>query len=191
MASKDPSAAESMTEGTHESSQEKKLRARKAADDEMESYRQPKLPKTLAEKDSARRLIVILEGASLETVKVGKSFQLLNSTDHKNMIKSKGRDPVNLRPDITHQCLLMLLDSPLNKAGLLQVYIHTAKNVLIEVNPQTRIPRIYDRFAGLMVQLLHSLSISAKGKGDVGDALQAYLFALSACPCVCGYFNVL
>jgi hypothetical protein len=34
------------------------------------------------------------------------------------------------------QCLLTLLDSPLNKAGLLQVYIHTAKGVLIEVNPR-------------------------------------------------------
>jgi len=29
--------------------------------------------------------------------------------------------------------LLTLLDSPLNKAGKLQVYIHTEKNVLIEV----------------------------------------------------------
>jgi len=48
------------------------------------------------------------------------------------------------------QCLLMLLDSPLNRAGLLQVYIHTEKNVLIEVNPQTRIPRTFDRFCGLM-----------------------------------------
>lgn len=48
------------------------------------------------------------------------------------------------------QCLLMLMDSPLNRAGLLQVYIHTEKNVLIEVNPQTRIPRTFDRFCGLM-----------------------------------------
>jgi rRNA pseudouridine-1189 N-methylase Emg1 (Nep1/Mra1 family) len=44
----------------------------------------------------------------------------------------------------------MLLDSPLNKAGMLQIYIHTAKNVLIEVHPQCRIPRIYRRFCGLM-----------------------------------------
>lgn len=44
----------------------------------------------------------------------------------------------------------MLMDSPLNRAGLLQVYIHTKKNVLIEVNPQTRIPRTFDRFCGLM-----------------------------------------
>jgi len=57
----------------------------------------------------------------------------------------------------------MLLDSPLNKAGLLQVYIRTAKNVLIEVHPQTRIPRIYSRFSALMVQLLRDLSISTRG----------------------------
>ena len=44
----------------------------------------------------------------------------------------------------------MLLDSPLNKAGLLQIYIHTEKNVLIEVNPHTRITRTFDRFCGLM-----------------------------------------
>jgi rRNA small subunit pseudouridine methyltransferase Nep1 len=62
------------------------------------------------------------------------------------------------------KCLLTLLDSPLNKAGLLQVYIHTAKGVLIEVNPHVRIPRTFKRFSGLMVQLLHKLSIrSVKG----------------------------
>ena len=33
--------------------------------------------------------------------------------------------------------------------------------VLIEINPQTRIPRTFDRFCGLMVQLLHKLSIRA------------------------------
>lgn len=48
------------------------------------------------------------------------------------------------------KCLLTLLDSPLNKAGLLQVYIHTAKGTLIEVNPSVRIPRTFKRFSGLM-----------------------------------------
>jgi len=51
------------------------------------------------------------------------------------------------------------LDSPINKAGKLQIYIHTARNVLIEVNPSVRIPRTFKRFAGLMVQLLHRQSI--------------------------------
>ena len=33
--------------------------------------------------------------------------------------------------------------------------------MLIEVNPQTRIPRTAPRFAGLMVQLLHKFSVKA------------------------------
>jgi rRNA small subunit pseudouridine methyltransferase Nep1 len=57
--------------------------------------------------------------------------------------------------------LLTLMDSPLNKSGKLQVYIHTANNILIEVSPHVRIPRTYKRFAGLMVQLLHKLKIRA------------------------------
>ena len=44
----------------------------------------------------------------------------------------------------------MLFDSPLNRAGLLQVFIHTEKNALIQISPQTRIPRTFDRFCGLM-----------------------------------------
>ncbi|KAI9215833.1 Alpha/beta knot methyltransferase [Blastocladiella britannica] len=125
----------------------------------------PKLPKTLAEKESTRRLIVVLSGAILETVKIGKNkdarYQLLNSDDHVNLLKKHGRDFSTYRPDITHQCLLTLLDSPLNKAGKLQIFISTAKGVLIEVHPTVRIPRTFKRFAGLMVQLLHKLSVKS------------------------------
>jgi len=62
---------------------------------------------------------------------------------------------------------LMLLDSPLNRAGHLQVYIHTANHVLIYLSPQTRIPRTYDRFAGLMVQLLHKLKVRAADTSQI------------------------
>ncbi|KAL6264582.1 hypothetical protein P5V15_004684 [Pogonomyrmex californicus] len=94
-------------------------------------------------------------------LQVGNSFELLNCDDHVSILKKYNRDPGTSRPDIAHQCLLMLMDSPLNRAGLLQVYIHTEKNVLIEINPQTRIPRTFKRFAGLMVQLLHKYSVRA------------------------------
>ncbi|KAF8239445.1 nucleolar essential protein 1 [Tricholoma matsutake] len=123
----------------------------------------------------ARRLYVILEQACLETYRIsgggsnGKGrnrkgdgevkYTLLNCDDHQGILAKTGRDIADARPDITHQCLLTLLDSPLNKAGLLQVFIHTAKGVLIEVNPHVRIPRTFKRFSGLMVQLLHKLSI--------------------------------
>ncbi|XP_044535427.1 ribosomal RNA small subunit methyltransferase NEP1 isoform X1 [Gracilinanus agilis] len=123
---------------------------------------EPKRPRLgVGSKSGGRRLVVVLEGASLETVKVGKTYELLNCDKHKSMLLKNGRDPGEVRPDIAHQSLLMLMDSPLNRAGLLQVYIHTQKNVLIEVNPQTRIPRTFDRFCGLMVQLLHKLSVRA------------------------------
>jgi len=108
-----------------------------------------------------QRLIVVLENAQLESAKIGANFELLNGDDHGQYLRKHKKDPALCRPDITHQCLLMLLDSPLNRAGRLQVYVHTANGVLIEVNPQTRIPRTYKRFAGLMVQLLHKFSVRA------------------------------
>ncbi|XP_067120610.1 ribosomal RNA small subunit methyltransferase NEP1 [Centruroides vittatus] len=128
-------------------------------EEEVEISTKSSIPPHL--RNQEKRLIIILEQANLETVKAGKSFELLNSEDHKGLIKKFNKDPSRCRPDITHQCLLMLFDSPLNRAGLLQVYIHTEKNVLIELNPQTRIPRTFKRFSGLMVQLLHKLSIRA------------------------------
>ncbi|CAH8360433.1 unnamed protein product [Eruca vesicaria subsp. sativa] len=112
-------------------------------------------------------VIFVLEKASLEVAKVGKTYQLLNSDDHANFLRKNGRDPAHYRPDITHQALLMILDSPVNKAGRLKaVYVKTEQGVLFEVKPHVRIPRTYKRFAGIMLQLLQKLSISASGKRE-------------------------
>lgn len=59
------------------------------------------------------------------------------------------------------------MDSPLNKAGLLQVYIRTKNNILIEVNPKCRIPRTFKRFLGLMSVLLRKYKIRAKESSEV------------------------
>ncbi|RLG76851.1 MAG: 16S rRNA methyltransferase [Thermoprotei archaeon] len=58
------------------------------------------------------------------------------------------------RPDIVHFFLLETLSSILNRRDLLRVYIHTYTGQVIEVKPETRIPRNYVRFVGLMEQLL-------------------------------------
>jgi len=152
--------------------------------------------------NSQRRLFVVLERACLEAYRISSSkkggrngegdvkYALLNCDDHQGILAKTGRDIADARPDITHQCLLTLLDSPLNKAGLLQVYIRTAKGVLIEVNPHVRIPRTFKRFSGLMVQLLQKLSIRGVNgpekllkviKNPVTDYLpvNAYKIALS------------
>ncbi|KAL9625071.1 MAG: hypothetical protein Q9160_000800 [Pyrenula sp. 1 TL-2023] len=137
----------------------------------------PELPRLVAEqhipipstdKDTPR-LIVVLSNASLETYRTNipsrnglgrdEKYSLLNSDEHIGVMRKMNRDISEARPDITHQCLLTLLDSPINKAGKLQIFIHTAKGILIEVSPTVRIPRTFKRFAGLMVQLLHKLSI--------------------------------
>ena len=116
-----------------------------------------------ATQNSKQKIIVLLDQARLETVKNRRGiFELLNCDDHRDLCKRKlKRDPKEFRPDICHQELLALIDSPLNKSGSLQVYIKTSKNVLIEVNPVIRIPRTFKRFSGLIVQLLHKMKIKA------------------------------
>ncbi|KAK3320084.1 nucleolar essential protein 1 [Podospora appendiculata] len=145
----------------------------------------PALPQLVAEQHmpipptdkDTKRLIVVLAHASLETYKAshGSSrmgvqredkYSLLNSDEHIGIMRKMNRDISDARPDITHQCLLTLLDSPVNKAGRLQIYIQTAKGVLIEVSPSVRIPRTFKRFAGLMVQLLHRLSIKGANSSE-------------------------
>ena len=115
-----------------------------------------------------KKLIIILEGASLELGNLKKNPQILNCDDHYKIIKSMKKKLDEFRPDIIHQCLLNLFDSPLNKVGLLQVYIHTNKNVLIEINPKTRIPRTFKRFSGLFSQLFLKNEIGTGGTSDGG-----------------------
>lgn len=118
-------------------------------------------------KSKSNRLIVLLDQAKIETIKNRRgNYELLNCDDHRDLCKKKlKKDPKEFRPDICHQELLALLDSPLNKSGHLQIYIRTSRNVLIELHPSVRIPRTYKRFAGLMVQLLHKMKIKASDNG--------------------------
>ena len=118
-------------------------------------------------KSKSNKLIILLDQAKLETIKNRRgNYELLNCDDHRDICKKKlHKDPKDFRPDICHQELLALLDSPLNKSGHLQIYIRTCRNVLIELHPSVRIPRTYKRFAGLMVQLLHKMKIKASDNG--------------------------
>jgi rRNA small subunit pseudouridine methyltransferase Nep1 len=112
-------------------------------------------------------VLVILDLANLETVKTKKGeFQLLNCDDHISLLSKNNKDPAKYRPDIVHQEIMAVLDSPLNKAGKCRLLVHTEKNVLFEINPKTRIPRTFKRFSGLMVQLLHRLKIRSNDGKD-------------------------
>ena len=135
------------------------------SDEEEESDNDKNERKSNDAKDTGK-VIVLLDLASLEIVKTKRGdYQLLTCDDHISIMRKYKKDPKKYRPDILHQELMALLDSPLNKEGKMSIYIHTEKNVLIEVNPKCRIPRTFKRFSGLMVQLLHRLKIrSADGR---------------------------
>ncbi|MDG6221852.1 MAG: 16S rRNA methyltransferase [Candidatus Bathyarchaeota archaeon] len=68
------------------------------------------------------------------------------------------------RPDIAHFVLLETLGSPLNKAGSLRVFIHTYNDYVIKVNPETRLPKNYNRFVGLIEQLFQQKKVPQEGK---------------------------
>eukprot|EP00756_Hemistasia_phaeocysticola_P006606 Hpha_TRINITY_DN13916_c1_g3::TRINITY_DN13916_c1_g3_i1::g.35906::m.35906/K14568/EMG1, NEP1; rRNA small subunit pseudouridine methyltransferase Nep1 len=126
----------------------------------------PRLPKTKEERETFPRVIVVLEMCSLETAKVGNNYALLNGDDHFRFIQKYGKDPAYYRPDVVHQSLLTLLDSPLNRAGLLKVFLRVShedreKGTLVEIDPRTRAPRTFRQFSRLAVNLLHRFKVRA------------------------------
>jgi len=125
-------------------------------------------------------LTLILVEAALETI----PQTLWNHSSVRNHSKKQKKPPLHLlldrslhhsamrkldnnekrgRPDIAHFVLLEALDSPLNKEGLLQIYIHTYNNYVIRVNPITRPPKNYNRFIGLIEQLFQQGKVPPEG----------------------------
>jgi len=79
---------------------------------------------------------------------------LLDQTHHgQSMIKLSQNDRRG-RPDITYLSLLSILETPLCKEGLLSVHLQLQDGRIVEVQPDVRLPRNYDRFVGLVEQLL-------------------------------------
>ena len=126
-------------------------------------------------------LILTLAESALETVprslwshpavkryskRRGKSpqFILLDRSYHHSAMRKLKENEKRGRPDIVHFALLEALGSPLNKEGLLQVYVHTINDYVITVNPEARLPRNYNRFVGLLEQLLELGRIPSVGQ---------------------------
>jgi len=136
---------------------------------------------------ATERLVVILGEAGLETIprevwghpsvyryarKRGKPpYRLLLDAayHHQALRRLPGRE-YRGRPDIVHLTLLALLDSPLCVSGGCEVVVATVADKAIRVKPETRLPRNYLRFTGLMEQLL--------AEGQVPPGSQDPLLAL-------------
>ncbi len=87
---------------------------------------------------------------------------LLEDSKHHSAMRSLEYREKRGRPDIVHQCLLLLLDSEI--AAEVDVFVHTIRGDIIWINPETRLPRNLNRFIGLMEDLLVKKRIVADGR---------------------------
>jgi rRNA small subunit pseudouridine methyltransferase Nep1 len=68
------------------------------------------------------------------------------------------------RPDIVHNTLLQILETPLNWEGHLRTFVHTQDDFVISINPKIRLPKNYVRFVGLVEQLLKEGRVPETGE---------------------------
>ncbi len=68
------------------------------------------------------------------------------------------------RPDIAHLSLLNLLEKAPVSRGVAEVYMHLQDGRVFAFSPQVRLPKNYDRFKGLMSQLLRLGRVPPEGE---------------------------
>ena len=78
---------------------------------------------------------------------------LLDSSLHHPALRNFPEGQRRGRPDIAPLFLLLCLDSVLNAQGQLRTVLHTRNDGVIRVAPETRIPKNYPRFVGLVEDL--------------------------------------
>jgi len=111
-------------------------------------------------------------------------FVLLDTSIFYEEMKRRGISTRRGRPDIVHQFLLATQYSPLNRWGMLRVYIHTWKGDIIEVSERARIPKNYFQFLGLMQKLYIEKAVPSKEDPLLrlieGKGLKAFLEDIGA-----------
>ncbi len=78
---------------------------------------------------------------------------LLDSSLHHPALRKFPDGERRGRPDIVHVFVLLCLDSILNQEGRLRTIVHTRNDDVLQFAPETRIPRNYPRFVGLIEDL--------------------------------------
>ncbi|AIJ05031.1 Suppressor Mra1 family protein [Methanocaldococcus bathoardescens] len=107
---------------------------------------------------------IILAKSALELIpeeikdKIKKSrvykYDILDSNYHYRAMENLKDKEMRGRPDIIHISLLNILDSPINHEKKLNIYIHTYDDKVLKINQETRLPRNYFRFLGVMEKVL-------------------------------------
>ncbi len=84
---------------------------------------------------------------------------LLDSSLHHPALRNFPEGERRGRPDIAHLFVLLCLDSVLNAQGQLRTIIHTRNDDVIRIARETRIPKNYPRFVGLLEDLFQKGSV--------------------------------
>ena len=89
---------------------------------------------------------------------------LLDQSYHHKAILKLNQPEKRGRPDIAHFSLLEATSIPLYFKDQLDVYLHTIDDQVISIGKNVRLPKIYERFVGLIEQLYTNKNISYQGK---------------------------
>lgn len=104
------------------------------------------MPRSLREHPSVR--------ASAQRSGIPAERLLLDSSFHHRAMRRLPDAERRGRPDIAHLCALVALGSRVAAAGRLRLFLHLYGGEVVSIAPGTRLPRVYDRFKGLLGQLL-------------------------------------
>ena len=90
------------------------------------------------------------------------SNTLLDNSWHFGAMKGLKNEIKRGRPDIVHLTLLSICTSPAFYKNKIKLFVHTVNNEIISINNNTRLPKSYHRFQGLMEKLFLTKKIESE-----------------------------
>ena len=90
------------------------------------------------------------------------SNTLLDNSWHFGAMKGLKNEIKRGRPDIVHLTLLSICTSPAFYENKIRVYVHTINDEIISINNNTRLPKSYHRFQGLIEKLFLTKKIESE-----------------------------
>jgi rRNA small subunit pseudouridine methyltransferase Nep1 len=87
---------------------------------------------------------------------------LLDNSWHFGAMKGLENEIKRGRPDIIHLTLLSICTTPAFYDNKIKVFVHTINDEIISINNNTRLPKSYHRFQGLMEKLLLTKKIESE-----------------------------
>jgi len=109
---------------------------------------------------------------------IDPSEMILDKSLHYNAMAALTQKWKRGRPDILHVALLVATDTPLRERGTLRIYFQSYDGRIFRLADNVRVPKNYERFKGLMAQLLREGRVPPTGEPLIWqeyDSLRDYV----------------